>query len=355
MIMQPFAEAVAVCVVVEVVCAPPMVVAAGDAWRMVARRWWVVRLLSAVALLTVSALPFDETVEPIALAVVMALARLFDGKLLKEIRPDLGRSSALLDLLVGTCRAVEWAPFVLLAAVIAAMAIGIDLGPAAQVASLVLMIVEVTFVVIALQLGSMAFHHRRAVEAQAASFEDDLTGALNRRGLTAAADREFARARRTRRPICLAMIDLDGFKAVNDGLGHAAGDRLLERCAVAMQAALRRIDVLCRFGGDEFCILMPDTELEGGAILAERVRMALELAGREHGITGSLGVAGGPVEDAFTFDELVQQADRALYSAKCEGRNRVVVAREDAAQSTRWPTPGPVLSGDGAQTASEAM
>jgi two-component system, cell cycle response regulator len=128
-------------------------------------------------------------------------------------------------------------------------------------------------------------------------------------------------ARRHGRPLAVAMVDLDGFKAVNDRHGHDAGDQVLVAAAEALQRALRAEDVLGRLGGEEFLALLPDTGEEAAARTAERLRAAVARAGGPVRVTASVGWA--VLRSGEAPDELVRRADDALYAAKEEGRDRV--------------------------------
>ena len=159
---------------------------------------------------------------------------------------------------------------------------------------------------------------------------DDLTGAGNRRRLLQRMDEECAMARRTARPYALLAIDLDGFKAVNDGFGHSAGDDCLKQFAQAAQDQLRPGDTLARCGGDEFCIVLPDTDLQQAGEIARRVLAACP---RQFGNAGhtvrtlsaSIGVAQWSSDLIASPERLMAAADHALYQAKHSGKNRVVL------------------------------
>jgi diguanylate cyclase (GGDEF)-like protein len=157
---------------------------------------------------------------------------------------------------------------------------------------------------------------------------DDLTGLFNTRGFAIAANRLFGQAQRYGRQASVLMIDCDNLKTVNDTHGHEAGSRLLRQVANAVQVELRATDVPARYGGDEFIVLLPETPPKGAADVAERIRLAI--AARPLAINGenvvasvSIGFASYP-EDGRTLDALAARADRALYQAKQQGRNRVV-------------------------------
>ncbi|MFN8106077.1 MAG: GGDEF domain-containing protein [Acidimicrobiia bacterium] len=157
------------------------------------------------------------------------------------------------------------------------------------------------------------------------SVRDGLTGLANRTGFDAALDAACARATTGDRTFALVLCDIDGFKAANDRHGHAAGDAVLRDVAGILQAHTRDDDAVCRYGGDEFAILLPRSDLAGGHRTAERLRAALEAGAstREPRATASFGVAAWSPGTA-TPDALVRTADERLYAAKAAGRNRVV-------------------------------
>ena len=156
--------------------------------------------------------------------------------------------------------------------------------------------------------------------------EDALTGISNRRAFDEALSREFARAKRSDSLLCIAMVDLDHFKRVNDRWTHAVGDEVLKRVAVALKTGSRGFDVVARWGGEEFVLLLPETTLAAAMATCERLREAVaaidfsDIDAELH-ITASFGVAeAAGVED---HDRLLHRADEALYRAKANGRNRV--------------------------------
>lgn len=161
---------------------------------------------------------------------------------------------------------------------------------------------------------------------------DGLTGLNNRRYLDNHLKILFDRAAVRGRPISICMTDIDRFKLVNDTYGHDVGDEVLREFAARIRSTVRGADLACRYGGEEFVVVMPDTPIELAASVAERLRTIVEdkpfyvrSIDRELSITASLGIASG--SGAFgTPDELLRQADRALYEAKHAGRNRVVSA-----------------------------
>ncbi|MYM37173.1 diguanylate cyclase [Duganella sp. FT50W] len=159
--------------------------------------------------------------------------------------------------------------------------------------------------------------------------EDQLTGSLNRRGLDDVFERETARADRRGTPLCIAVLDLDDFKKLNDTYGHIAGDAALKHLVKIVKDTLRSMDVIARFGGEEFLILMPETSVEAAASTMTRLQRELTKHFFLHDnekvlITFSAGVALRRPHEEQT--ELVKRADKAMYTAKQTGKNRVVVA-----------------------------
>lgn len=164
-----------------------------------------------------------------------------------------------------------------------------------------------------------------------ASHHDSLTGLHNRRGFMEAWEDALHRSRRSGRPVSIVLADLDHFKQVNDTRGHAAGDLALRAVARTLRASLRAQDVVARWGGEEFMLLLPDTDRDGASRVAESTRSAVEELRIEHGgaafgLTLSLGVS--EHDTGRRVDETVAAADDALYRAKQTGRNRVVVATD---------------------------
>jgi diguanylate cyclase (GGDEF)-like protein len=156
------------------------------------------------------------------------------------------------------------------------------------------------------------------------AFTDHLTGLANRRRFERQLEREVTRTLRYSRPFCLLLLDIDNFKAVNDTYGHDVGDEVIRQLSKTLQAETRGIDLAARIGGEEFAVILPETEFEGGCETAERLRRATaatEIAVVGH-ITASFGVAEFPL-CASTGRELVTVTDAAMYEAKRLGRNRV--------------------------------
>jgi diguanylate cyclase (GGDEF)-like protein len=148
---------------------------------------------------------------------------------------------------------------------------------------------------------------------------DELTGTYNRRFLTESLARELARSGRSGARFSVCLIDVDHFKVVNDTLGHAAGDEVLRQVAAIARRDLRAIDAFGRFGGEEFLLLLPDTEQAGATVVAERIRAAVAAETR---VTVTIGVAQHATAESPAA--LLARADRALYRGKAAGRNRVL-------------------------------
>jgi len=173
----------------------------------------------------------------------------------------------------------------------------------------------------------IAREQRRARDAAIRlSTVDPLTGLFNRTFFFAAVEREIARSARSGRGFCLLMMDLDELKAVNDRHGHFIGDRVLRGVGEVIAEGVRRIDIAARYGGDEFVVLLPETEVTGAYVLAEKIRMGiadLTVPGTEVRSSMSVGVVSFP-DDGRTSDELMISADQAMYSSKHAGKNRVM-------------------------------
>jgi diguanylate cyclase (GGDEF)-like protein len=175
-------------------------------------------------------------------------------------------------------------------------------------------------------------------QVQRQAVTDELTGLANRRRFLAQLDAEVTRSRRNGSPLGIILADLDDFKRVNDTYGHEVGDEALRNFAAILQGTVRDVDLPVRLGGEEFAVLVPDTDLEGAALLAERIRHELEASRPEHPdgepfrLTASFGVSCFP--SAATAEDLLSDADRRLYEAKHRGKN-VVIASSDRGMSPR--------------------
>jgi diguanylate cyclase (GGDEF)-like protein len=170
---------------------------------------------------------------------------------------------------------------------------------------------------------------RRAEAASEMSMTDALTGLLNRYGLQRALQRELSEARRYTRPLSCLLLDIDYFKAINDTYGHAAGDATLMQAAHVLTESVRGSDVVCRYGGEEFLVLAPETDARGARALAEKMRLAVSArlfgdGGRAFALTLSAGVA--ELRPGESGNDMIARADLALYQAKQLGRDRVEAA-----------------------------
>lgn len=174
----------------------------------------------------------------------------------------------------------------------------------------------------------IAQEQRRARDAAIRlSTIDPLTGLFNRTFFFAAVDREIARSARSGRGFCLLMMDLDDLKTINDRNGHYYGDRVLGGVGTVIRSGVRRIDTAARYGGDEFVVLLPETDPTGAYVLAEKVRIGVTelhvpVDGSKINPTMSVGVVSFPA-DGRTSDELMISADQAMYMSKRSGKNRV--------------------------------
>lgn len=159
--------------------------------------------------------------------------------------------------------------------------------------------------------------------------QDSLTGLRNRRSFMDAATRDLALANRHPRPLAMLMLDVDFFKSINDTRGHAAGDEVLRQLGTLLQAAMRESDLLGRYGGEEFCMLLVDVSLDDARRSAERLRQCIEEQPIYHdaqriAVTTSIGVAAWHAGQSL--DQLLSEADHALYRAKAAGRNKVMAS-----------------------------
>jgi diguanylate cyclase (GGDEF)-like protein len=179
----------------------------------------------------------------------------------------------------------------------------------------------------ALALASLRL--RQGLREQAT--RDPLTNLFNRRHMEASLERELRRAERRQRPLGIILLDLDHFKRTNDTLGHDAGDQLLRAVGRFLQTHIRGEDLACRYGGEEFLLILTDSALEDTRRRAEQLREGIKALQAEHDgrplgpVTASLGVAVFP-EHGLTAEAVVRAADVALYQAKADGRDRVALS-----------------------------
>ncbi|NUP13081.1 MAG: diguanylate cyclase [Polyangiaceae bacterium] len=170
------------------------------------------------------------------------------------------------------------------------------------------------------------------------SCTDGLTGLFNRRHLDRLLDVEVSRHVRYGTALTIMLVDIDHFKGVNDTYGHLVGDAVLREVSQTLKQMTRKADVVCRYGGEEICILLSNTPMAGATILAERLRAAIEaleitsVMRISVKVTASIGIAAADgIGKGCTAEALLANADRALYRAKSEGRNRVIAAPADEA------------------------
>lgn len=186
-----------------------------------------------------------------------------------------------------------------------------------------------------LKVGSTIFKYLSGADVETAFHEeiyqlsivDHLTGLHNRRSFDDAFEREFSRARRYERHLALLMMDLDHFKRINDDWGHPVGDVVLAQVAETLRSSVRQEETLARFGGEEFALVLPETDLLAAHQLAEALRLRVErrrfvISGERLAVTLSIGCAALSAEDK-SVRTLLQRADEKLYAAKRAGRNRV--------------------------------
>ncbi len=168
--------------------------------------------------------------------------------------------------------------------------------------------------------------------AEQVATTDAVTGLFNRRRFTDVLKREWATAKRYGHPLSCAMLDVDHFKAVNDAHGHGAGDETLRHVAEVVRSSVREVDLCARYGGDEFAVLLPHTALDKAVVVMERIRVKVlqarsSWAGEGASVSISVGIASTEAPELKTPDELVEAADRALYEAKRQGRDRVALSK----------------------------
>jgi diguanylate cyclase (GGDEF)-like protein len=167
--------------------------------------------------------------------------------------------------------------------------------------------------------------------AEQLTVTDDLTKLFNSRYLNLYIGREIKRCKRHSVPLSVIFLDLDGFKSINDQYGHLAGSRTLAEVGAILATSVRESDVLARYGGDEFVVVLPETPAAGALVIAERIRRAIEehpflqAQGLQARISASLGIAAYP-DHALTPEGLIQKADQAMYRVKEQDKNGIEVA-----------------------------
>jgi diguanylate cyclase (GGDEF)-like protein len=181
---------------------------------------------------------------------------------------------------------------------------------------------------VALALANLRLHDT----LRSQSIRDPLTGLFNRRYMEESLQREIRRAARARQPVGIIMVDIDRFKDLNDQHGHEAGDTLLRAVGAILERSVRAEDIACRYGGEEFTLILPEASLVEASQRAEYIRQAIGHLSVQHErqhldqVTVSAGVAMYP-EHGPTGDIVLRAADAALYQAKARGRNRTVINR----------------------------
>jgi len=218
-----------------------------------------------------------------------------------------------------------------LAAACYVAAIAVDLAPGGLDAAAIAVVGVnlVSLILLAFVAMVVAGEQRRTRQAAIRlSTTDALTGLANRAYLLAAVEREIERGTRYGRGFCLLMADLDDLKSVNDSYGHRTGDRVLARVADVIRDGVRRIDIPARLGGDEYVVLLPETDPTGAYVVAEKIRQGVaEMRTLERDgpltVTVSIGLVAWP-DDGATLDQLMNAVDEAMYASKRRGKNRVV-------------------------------
>ncbi len=192
----------------------------------------------------------------------------------------------------------------------------------------------VTLVVATLNVVFLSLYISRLIlTLKSLATTDALTGLLNRREIKLRIENESSRASRNNMPLSLAFIDIDHFKRINDLGGHELGDRVLKVVALALKESFRSIDEIGRWGGEEFIILMPQTNLDDASLVIERVHKNLKLKNildkdKLTSLTISAGLVCSTNGNRFSIDELIRNADEAMYEAKRTGRNRTIIYKE---------------------------
>ncbi len=167
----------------------------------------------------------------------------------------------------------------------------------------------------------IAFLKKKVVELERLVVTDPLTGVYNHRYFRDRLYQEMCRATRHKSPLCLLMIDIDAFKKCNDAYGHLEGDCLLVKIANVLNEYSRSTDIVCRYGGDEFTMILPETDVASARILARKVKDAVQALDLKCEPTISVGIA--DIKEKRNILDLIQKADKALYQAKRSGKNRI--------------------------------
>ncbi len=187
----------------------------------------------------------------------------------------------------------------------------------------------------------LLYFERLVSEKHNLATHDDLTGLLNRRAIVIAGEREVAVALRHRKPLTIAFVDIDFLKRINDTHGHEAGDKAIADVAKLLKDTCRNLDLVGRYGGDEFCLVFPCADSDSAALVGERLLKAVRQYSfrDQHPVTLSIGLASLPPGGDQSWDSLIHRADLALYEAKAQGRDRFCIAPV--------PDRGPTQDGSG--------
>ena len=176
----------------------------------------------------------------------------------------------------------------------------------------------------------LLYFERLVADKHALATHDELTGLLNRRAIVIAGEREVAVAQRCGNPLTVAFVDIDFLKQLNDGLGHEAGDRAIADVATLLSEACRQVDLVGRYGGDEFCIVFPCADSQTAARIGERLLASVRqyTVDDRRPLTLSIGLASLPANGEESWASLIRRADLALYEAKAQGRDRFCLAAQ---------------------------
>lgn len=251
---------------------------------------------------------------------------------------------AFVLIVVGAALVVPPAATVALAVLAAAsyvIAIAVDLAPGGlDVAGIAVVGVNLVSLILLAYVAMVVAREQRRTRQVAVqlSTTDALTGLANRAYILAAVEREIERGTRYGRGFCLLMADLDDLKSVNDSYGHRTGDRVLAGVADVIRDGVRRIDTPARLGGDEYVVLLPETDPTGAFVVAEKIRQgvaAMHTVQRDGPVTVSvsIGLVAWP-DDGATLDQLMNAVDEAMYASKRRGKNRIVGPYVRAAEMT---------------------
>jgi diguanylate cyclase (GGDEF)-like protein len=283
---------------------------------------WVVYAVDAAGIRTFGARGVTATLEPAAVAVGQWILKHGDVCTAMDVAVDDRFGGA------GTAAVIGF-PLECRGRTVGAL-VGLDRNPASREPRLAAS--TQSALLRALEPGAIALDNAlRVARAEALSVTDDLTQLYNSRYLSQVLRRETKRASRSGRPLSLLFIDLDGFKSINDSHGHLYGSRALVEAAGLIRLSARETDVVSRFGGDEFALILPDTGSEGAAAVGERIRDRIDAHrflrgdGLDIHLTVSVGVATLP-DVAASTEGLLQAADEAMYHVKERGKNGIYIA-----------------------------